>query len=438
MRVIGHALAVVRAHRVFVTRRGRLLERPQRLAGRRIQRHDRAARARRRDQHAVDVDRQAARVDLADLDAGRHVLAVPLPRDLQRVEVRRVDLVERRVAGRGVAAGDAGPVALLLCAAGQAGHHQSDRHHRPAEDGVGVHFEAVQTSWALDSSEPRTNSRARILRPPSVNGRRHRQWLRTRGRWYTSSRHFPRIRSRCRRFGARHAPDVSSARLRCSGRPASLAGGARRPARADPGAARPDALPRVNGNRSLALVVLGAGGGAAGVAGACWPCAPAGPASPGFIPVPPRAQHYVQSCCQLASTPTGAGTGRRSTPTPRCSSGSSSSPTPSTCCWPGRGASRYALGFGPFPIVFSTNLFLWFKDDWFLLQFVLIAVGFLGKAFVRWERDGKRVHIFNPSAFTLALFSLVLLVTGTTDIDVGAGDQHHLQPRRRGSTRCCS
>ena len=50
----------------------------------------------------------------------------------------------------------------------------------------------------------------------------------------------------------------------------------------------------------------------------------------------------------------------------------------------------YGLGFGPFPIVFSTNLFLWFKDDWFLFQFLLIAVGFLGKAFVRWERDGRR------------------------------------------------
>ena len=106
--------------------------------------------------------------------------------------------------------------------------------------------------------------------------------------------------------------------------------------------------------------------------------------------------------------PTGASTGRRSTPSRRCWSGSSSSPTPSTCCCPGRARQPYGLGFGPFPIVFSTNLFLWFKDDWFLFQFLLIAVGFLGKAFVRWERDGKRVHIFNPSAFTLALFSLVL------------------------------
>jgi hypothetical protein len=76
----------------------------------------------------------------------------------------------------------------------------------------------------------------------------------------------------------------------------------------------------------------------------------------------------------------------------------------------------YVLGFGPFPIVFSTNLFLWFKDDWFALQFALIALGFVGKAFVRWERDGRRVHIFNPSAFTLAVFSLALLATNTTGL----------------------
>jgi Na+-translocating ferredoxin:NAD+ oxidoreductase RnfD subunit len=79
----------------------------------------------------------------------------------------------------------------------------------------------------------------------------------------------------------------------------------------------------------------------------------------------------------------------------------------------------YLLGFGPFPIVFSTNLFLWFKDEWFGFQFALIALGFAGKAFVRWERDGRRVHIFNPSAFTLAIFSLVLLATGTTGITWG-------------------
>lgn len=80
---------------------------------------------------------------------------------------------------------------------------------------------------------------------------------------------------------------------------------------------------------------------------------------------------------------------------------------------------EYGLGFGPFPIIFSTNLFLWFKDDWFYLQFLMIAIGFLGKELVRWEREGRRVHIFNPSAFTLGLFSLVLIATGTTDITRG-------------------
>ena len=79
----------------------------------------------------------------------------------------------------------------------------------------------------------------------------------------------------------------------------------------------------------------------------------------------------------------------------------------------------YLLGFGPFPIIFSTNLFMWFRDDWFYLQFLMIAVGFMGKEFVRWNRDGKSTHIFNPSAFTLGLFSLVLILTNSTSITWG-------------------
>ena len=64
----------------------------------------------------------------------------------------------------------------------------------------------------------------------------------------------------------------------------------------------------------------------------------------------------------------------------------------------------YRLGFGPFPIIFSINLFLWFRDDWFYLQFLMIAVGFLGKEFVRWDREGRSTHVFNPSAFALGSF----------------------------------
>ena len=80
---------------------------------------------------------------------------------------------------------------------------------------------------------------------------------------------------------------------------------------------------------------------------------------------------------------------------------------------------RYILGFGPVPIILSINLFLWFRDDWFYLQFLMIAIGFLGKDLVRWDRDGRRAHIFNPSAFTLGLFSLVLIATHTTELTWG-------------------
>ncbi len=79
----------------------------------------------------------------------------------------------------------------------------------------------------------------------------------------------------------------------------------------------------------------------------------------------------------------------------------------------------YVLGFGPVPIILSINLFLWFRHDWFYLQFLMIAVGFLGKEFVRWHRDGKLTHIFNPSAFALVTFSLVLIATNATELTWG-------------------
>jgi hypothetical protein len=74
----------------------------------------------------------------------------------------------------------------------------------------------------------------------------------------------------------------------------------------------------------------------------------------------------------------------------------------------------YTLGFAPFPVIFSINLFLWFKPDWFYLQFLMIAVGFAAKELIRWEKDGRRTHIFNPSSFPLAVFSIGLILTGTT------------------------
>ena len=76
----------------------------------------------------------------------------------------------------------------------------------------------------------------------------------------------------------------------------------------------------------------------------------------------------------------------------------------------------WTLGFGPFPIILSTNLFLLFKPDWFYLQFAMLALGVFAKEFIRWNRDGRNTHIFNPSAIGLFVFSIGLLATGTTEL----------------------
>ncbi len=79
----------------------------------------------------------------------------------------------------------------------------------------------------------------------------------------------------------------------------------------------------------------------------------------------------------------------------------------------------WRLGCGLFPIVLSTNLFMWFKDDWFAFQFAIVSACVLGKEFIRWNRNGKNTHIFNPSAFGLGLCSIVLIATGTTRLTWG-------------------
>jgi hypothetical protein len=141
--------------------------------------------------------------------------------------------------------------------------------------------------------------------------------------------------------------------------------------------------------------------------------------SPGLIVAPPRAQHFVQALCQLSIY---AYWGYFWRPVYDhlwllAAQLLFAYALDMLVSWT-RGKT-YLLGFGPLPIIFSTNLFLWFRDDWFYLQFLLVAVGVLGKEFVRWNRDGRYVHIFNPSAFTLGLFSVVLLLTGTTHVTWG-------------------
>jgi hypothetical protein len=86
-------------------------------------------------------------------------------------------------------------------------------------------------------------------------------------------------------------------------------------------------------------------------------------------------------------------------------------------CWSRR--DRWIAGFGPIPIVLSTNLFLWFRDDWFFLQFVMLSIGVIGKEYLTWKRDGRTTHIFNPSAVGLFIFSIILIATHSTSITWG-------------------
>lgn len=85
--------------------------------------------------------------------------------------------------------------------------------------------------------------------------------------------------------------------------------------------------------------------------------------------------------------------------------------------WSRRG--RHALGFGPLPIVFSINLFLSFRPEWFHWQFAMILLGYAAKELIRWRRDGRSAHIFNPSSFPLAVASLALIATRSTNLTFG-------------------
>jgi hypothetical protein len=175
-------------------------------------------------------------------------------------------------------------------------------------------------------------------------------------------------------------------------------------------------LPRIQANPVLTWSFWGA----AAVL-ALWNAALAvrsGPA-PGFLKVTPRAQHYVQSLCQFGVYAYWGWFWPPVYDYVPLLAGQLAFAYAFDILLSWTRGERYAIGFGPFPIVFSTNLFLWFKDDWYYWQFVLIALGFVGKAYVRWNRDGRSVHIFNPSAFTLAIFSAVLLATDTTSLTWG-------------------
>ena len=176
--------------------------------------------------------------------------------------------------------------------------------------------------------------------------------------------------------------------------------------------------PRVQTSSVLTLSFLGAAGFLL-----VWTALLA--AAPGLRAAAPRleqslrAQHYIQACCQVAVLAYWGWYWRPVYDMAVLFAGQIAFAYAFGMLLTWSRGTTYRLGFGPIPIIFSINLFLWFRDDWFYLQFLMVGIGFLGKEFVQWNRDGRRAHIFNPSAFALGLFSLVLIATGTTSLTWG-------------------
>ena len=56
---------------------------------------------------------------------------------------------------------------------------------------------------------------------------------------------------------------------------------------------------------------------------------------------------------------------------------------------------HWRLGFGPIPIVLSTNLFMWFHDDYFAWQYAMIFLAFGSREFIRWRCARAVMYTFS-------------------------------------------
>lgn len=90
-----------------------------------------------------------------------------------------------------------------------------------------------------------------------------------------------------------------------------------------------------------------------------------------------------------------------------------------------RGYRSYRMSISPTPIVLSINLFLWFKDEVFYWQWLLILIAIISRSLLSWERSRfaqespRRVNIFNPSALVISLAGIALILTQSTHLTWG-------------------
>ena len=96
----------------------------------------------------------------------------------------------------------------------------------------------------------------------------------------------------------------------------------------------------------------------------------------------------------------------------------------------------YTLGFAPFPVVVSINLFLWFKPDWFYLQFGLVALGLAAKGADPLEPGRADGAHLQSVVISTGGVSIVLLAWQERH-HLGADDREVRNSIRRTCTWCC-
>ncbi len=74
---------------------------------------------------------------------------------------------------------------------------------------------------------------------------------------------------------------------------------------------------------------------------------------------------------------------------------------------------EFVFDFGPIPIVFSLNFFMWFPNEKFYLYYLLIALALVTKEFICWKKKAEPNHVFNPSAIALVTFIIFLILTNS-------------------------
>ena len=144
---------------------------------------------------------------------------------------------------------------------------------------------------------------------------------------------------------------------------------------------------------------------------------------------PARRSTTSRACASLASTSTGAGSGRRSTPSRRSCSDSCCSPTPSTCCSPGRGASPTRSASDRFRSSSAPTCSCGSRTTGSPSSSCSSRSASSARRSCAGTRDGKRGAHLQP----VGVHAGAVLAGAAGDRHhqphLGAGDQHHLQPR---------